>query len=98
MDLFGIGLFFGLHCSAELNDKLSKVNPLYKSLFIREGDEYLQELIFENKTYIGKYIGKTTHLEQLERLEANIISLLKKLVPDYSYENVNLELLPSVQK
>ena len=43
--------------------------------------------------YLGRFVGKNTTLTELELLEKNIISLIKRLVPDHPYEGGSLVLI-----
>lgn len=91
--MFSFRLFFGLPLDPQFSSALEKVNPQQLACFIREGDEYLQKINHEGVGYLGRFVGKSTSLTELELLEGNIISLLKRLVPDHSYEGVSLVLI-----
>jgi hypothetical protein len=87
-------LFFGLPVDSELSKQLGKINPKILSLFIQEGENYLIEVKMENQTYLGKSILNPIDLSSLELLEANIYSLLKKLLPEYPFHLNSLILFP----
>lgn len=54
-----------------------------RSLFIQNtSGEYLQEIVWQQHRYIGKFIDPLATIPSLELIESNIHSLLKKLVPD----------------
>lgn len=80
-------LFLGFPVSPDFARLLSKANPHVVSLFIQKGEgEYLQEMIFKEKIYLGKSVANLTDFSELELLEKHIYSILKKLVPDYPFK------------
>lgn len=79
-------LFLGFPLSSEFASKLEKTNPYAVSLFIQEKGDYLHEVNFKNGKYLGKFVNNLADFSELELLEANIFSILKKLVPNYPYE------------
>ena len=87
-------LFLGFHLTSDYNVELNKINPDLKKLFVQNNLDYLQELMIADNQYLGKYLEKPANLSELELLEANIYSLLGKLVPDYPYSKQPLHLLP----
>ncbi len=92
--MYSAKLFLGLPINDELTADLDKIDPKIRALFIKEEDNYLQEIIFENTRFLGKGIYEAIELNELEMLEINIYSLLKKLVPHYSFEKSPLVLFP----
>jgi len=92
-----VRLFFGFPIGAAFASALQNLNPEITALFIREEDAYLQEVYYRERRYIGKYIGHKTELANLELLEANIYSILKKLVPDFPYKDEPLILFPALE-
>lgn len=93
-------LFFGFPINEKFKARLQEVNPYFLSLFIREGDDYLQQVTFNHEQFLGRKIGQASQLSKLESLQVNIYSILKKLVPDFSVEEIPLVLfsLPRVNK
>lgn len=92
--MYSAKLFLGFPVDQEFSFHLQKVNPHLTSLFIQKSGQYLEEVNFKGVSYLGKYAENVTDSSELELLEANVYSLLKKLVPDYSYEKVPLLLFP----
>lgn len=88
-----VRLFLGYPLNEICSQKLAIADFAVKSTFIRPEEPYLQELEFEGTQYIGKYAGESTDLESLELLEANIYSLIKKLLVDYPCDKTSLVLL-----
>lgn len=87
-------LFLGFPLNAALSAVFDHIDPKRKSLFVNEGESYLQEVSVNGTRYLGKPIGRHTDLPQLELLQANIYSLLKKILPeDHPFESIPLVLL-----
>ncbi len=93
MNLLNSSLFFGFCVDEVFARSLAKHKPEYISLFVHADDNYLQELHHQGKYYLGKCVNNTESVTQLKLLEANIYSLLKKLVADYPYTDSDLVLL-----
>lgn len=98
MTLINSTLFLGFSVDEAFASALEKHKPEYISLFIHSRDAYLEEVHFQGVRYLGKYMNNEEPLIQLELLEANIFSILKKLVPDYDYSGSNLILFALPQK
>src|SRR5438105_1590338 len=92
--MFVAKLFLGFPIEHDFSLKLDKVNPEIVSLFVKKGGDYLEKINFKGVSYLGKFVGDIADGTALELLEANIYSLLKKLVPEYSYEKIPLLLFP----
>lgn len=90
-----------LYLGCPLNDHyetlLSKLDPSLRNLFINSSDEYLQEITFRNKRFLGKTVGAKVTLDQLRLLEVNIHSLLAKLFPHHSSHAHPLKLFSSLE-
>lgn len=89
-------LFFGFLVDSDLQKELNSLDSTFKSLFIQKNEPFLQELDFENKLYLGKFIGQISDLAKLELTSLNIMSLVKKLVPDYPIEKTELLIIPII--
>ncbi|KAF3361723.1 Uncharacterized protein PHSC3_001722 [Chlamydiales bacterium STE3] len=87
-------LFLGFQIEKDFADKLQKVNLDVRSLFIKNQPGYLQEVEFQQQRYIGKMIDVNTDLDALFLLKNNILSILKKLVPEFPYKEDSLVLFP----
>jgi len=92
--MFEMQLFLGFPVDAIYASELEKVNPNLVSQYVQDSDDYLREVIQNELRFLGKNIGKIITLSQLELIEANIYSVLKKLVPDYPYEETPLYVFP----
>jgi hypothetical protein len=92
MALINSILFFGFPVDETFAKSLAKNKPEYLSLFIHNDEAYLKEVNVQGVRYLGKYINNEVTIDQLKLLEVNIVSLLKKLVADYDYQEGNLML------
>lgn len=85
-------LFFGFPINETFQQKLEKIPEGVRALFL-QGNEYLQLIEKEGISYLGKCLGDSSDSSSLELAQAHIISLLKLLVPDHTYEQHELVLL-----
>ncbi len=83
-------LFLGFPVDEPFSKLLNKNKPEYLAIFIGSGEAYLEEVHFQGVCYLGKYVANEEPLMQLELLEANIFSFLRKLVPDYDFATTHL--------
>lgn len=95
--MYNAQLFLGFPANKDFNLALQKVNPAVLAMFIQDNESYLSEITWEGSRYIGKYLDHVADLQTLELLEANIYSLLKKLVPDFPCRQIPLCLFPVLQ-
>jgi hypothetical protein len=80
-------LFLGLPLSDSFLLQLRSLPDSLRELFIQvHSSEYLQEIEHEELGYLGKFLGPSISLSSLELIENNVISLLRKLVPNFPYE------------
>lgn len=93
--MFSVELFLGYPVEGGFAEALGRVDPQLANLFIQGGENYLQQVVHQDVRYLGKFAGEMCDIGRLELLEKNIFSLLKKLIPDYSYESVSLVLFPT---
>ena len=93
MSVFSANLFLGFCVTASYAEALTKIAPQMLQLFISENEEsHLKEVTFEKVRYFGKFVGEITTLQELHLLEKNIYSILNKIVPNQSCEDVPLVL------
>lgn len=90
-------LFLGFPISSDFEAELEKVNPEFMSLFIDHDPHYLQKLSHSNQFFLGKTLGREIDLESIFLAEKNILSLLRKLVPSHSFDEISLILFPIQQ-
>ena len=77
---------------------LKKIPDEIVGQFINEEGVYLTQAENAGMTFIGKFGDSLATFQELEHLEANIYSLLKKLVPNFPYEETPLYLFPLLEK
>lgn len=97
MQLPNYELFLGIRLKPEVLSALNEVDPEVKNLFVSGDGKYLSEVKANNSIYLGKFVGKVGDLSMLKLLEINIISILSKLIPSYSFEKEPLLLIPAEQ-
>lgn len=95
--MFFAKLFMGVAVEGSFASQFSAANPQLVALFLNPEREYLLEIKHEGKIYLGKTVSTSTDLASLGQIEANIVSLLKKIVPDYPYDDMELVLFPLVE-
>lgn len=89
-------LFLGFICDPLFESGLEKATPYWVELLTGGGD-YLSKVTVSNVKYLGKFASSLVSLEELENLESNILSLLKRLVPDYPFRT-NVPVLLTLPK
>lgn len=92
MDLIQSKLFLGFLVDQDFSLALSQHSQEYLSLFINEEGPYLQSKALADKSYLGKIVNNESPLSELDLIETNIYSILKKLVPNYPYQESSLVL------
>lgn len=80
-------LFLGFPLTESLNNKLDKTDPRLIDMFVNANGPYLKLVVHEECTFLGKEIGQSTDLVKIKLLEANIYSILSKLLPEYPFKN-----------
>ncbi len=98
MEFSRISLFFGVEVTEELDQALQSVNPHLLMLLIHNDSEYLHEYHEKGTRYLGKNLGTFVEGKALDLIEANIKSLLKKLVPSYPLDKISFQLLTVIPK
>ena len=84
-------LFLGFEVHEKYQNQLAQVNPYLLTMFVNnENPDYLQKATTEKGTFFGKKLGKLTKLDTFDQTSDNIYSFLKKIVPNYSYEEETL--------
>lgn len=86
-----LSLFLGFQYTSKF-EKSIYTQPLFEALVHSEG--YLQKLMDGSSCFLGKYISPQPTLEELELMENHILSLLKKIAPNYPFSSYCLILIP----
>ena len=97
MASFDSHLFLGFTVDSSFQKSFNLIDLKSKALFIQKNDAYLQEYLFNETLFLGKYLGEKADLNQISLLSSNIYSLLKKIVPNYSYDQSDLWLIPVIK-
>lgn len=94
--MFGVALFLGFPIDKTFSKELASIDAKVAAMFIRnDTQEYLQEIVFQETRYLGRFAGEMSDSTSLALLEANIYSLLKRIVPHYPSEETPLVLFPA---
>lgn len=92
--MFEYDLLLAFPITPLFQEKLSSLAAPVRNLFIQPGNSlYLQEIPYEGEMFLGKNLGKMAELKALDSFRDHLLSLLKKLVPDYPYHEHSLVLL-----
>jgi len=79
-------LFLGFPLTETLKSEFSKVDA-------RLFDMYpLKQIDHEGVSFLGKDVGPSSDITKIKLLEANIYSILAKILPDYPFKNESLSL------
>ncbi len=85
-EIGNLQIFFGFPTSVQYRAELNDVSQPLLDAFISADDSYLQFLSNESGSYLGKMIEAPVSLDSLESQKDHIISLLRRLVPHYTYK------------
>jgi hypothetical protein len=92
--VFDVSLFLGMPLNEFYIKSLDQLDIEIKKIFISDQKHpYLQQIKIENTHYIGKFLGALSSVAEIELLEKNIYSILKKMIPNHSHEEIPLVLL-----
>jgi hypothetical protein len=91
--MFDVTLFLGFEVTPDFAKKLRSVNPNAAALFIDNNSDYLHECLIGERRYLGKFVEAPLKLDQLDPVEQNVQSLIKRLVPEFSTHQYPLILL-----
>jgi hypothetical protein len=94
--MFDLKLFLGFPVSGNFQQQLKKSPSSLFTLLIGNNPAYLEEWEGNEGHFIGKRIGKEIDLDTLRLAEANIYSLLERLVPNYPIKETPLILFSIV--
>jgi len=79
-------LFYGIECHSSFQERLKQVPERILNFIIQDHSDYLQQISYEGKIFLGRRLGEMTDLHALELLDRSLESLVLKLIPDYSRE------------
>ncbi|MBA3816230.1 MAG: hypothetical protein H0X29_06870 [Parachlamydiaceae bacterium] len=88
--MLNLELFLGFPINKDFSQCVAQVDTKIIELFVTENDAYLRQVVYKNIIYWGKNIGEVCDIDKLELLEKNVYSLLKKVIPDYPFNETPL--------
>jgi hypothetical protein len=92
--MFDTVLFLGFPLSDAYQKELLRLPSAERELFIQnQVSPYLQRVESEGTYYLGKCLGSSIEMVELDSSFLHIYSLLRKLVPNFPYEQYPLLLL-----
>lgn len=78
-------VFVGVVIEQKLQEALDACDPYNERFFRRKDPQYLMVSKSGEKNIIGKRLGRTVDVADLDNIVLNIISILKKICPDFSF-------------
>lgn len=93
MTLTSSHLFLAISISGDFLTTLKK-SPFY-SQFLDKSPTELKLIEQNDALYLGKDLGEEIDVEHLKLVEANLLSLLKKLSPEQTIDSNSLILFPT---
>lgn len=78
--MFEAVLFLGIPVDEKLQSHIDKANPNAVKLFVNNESDYLHEVDNGSTRYVGKVLETVTNVSSLELVEANVLSLLRRLL------------------
>ncbi len=94
MDLTQAELFLGIQIDPLLETALEKLDPKIVAIYINADPEHLKKLEFADKQYIGKSLGEMADSAAVLLMATHIVSVIKKLMPDYHLDIDSLVIIP----
>lgn len=94
--MFERRLFLGHPVDSYYEKLLSEVNPKLISLFIQSEGEYLHQALYQDRRYLGRFFSSPCNVSDIDLLQSHVYSLLKRLVPNFPYEEKPLWLFPVI--
>jgi len=92
--MFDGSLFIGIPLREIEIDQLKILpTPLLAAFIKDQPSDYLQKIESDGISYLGKFIEVPYNVSNIQSLEQNILSLLRKLLPDFSSEDNPLLLI-----
>jgi hypothetical protein len=99
--VFDVTLFMGFPVDIAYDKALKNIDSQLVELFLHSPTNhgYLTQVCHNEIRYVGKFCGSISTLVDLDLLQENIYSILKKLTPNYHCDDIPLVLfaIPSPQ-
>lgn len=87
-------LFLGISFTTELQEKINMLDPHWVSMFIAQDSEHVQHYQYKDQVFLGKQLGDLADSSTVLLVGTHIISVIKKLLPDYHVDINSLIILP----
>ena len=91
MSLQQAHLFFGIPVDLQIQQQIDQLSPEILEIFFSE--QNLEKITKNSSKYIGKKIEGLTDLEKLELTRLNILSIIKKFIPETQTKELSLALI-----
>jgi hypothetical protein len=75
-------LFFGIKIDSKLREALAQAKPGDKRYFEGEDSEFLRICEVGEEKWIGKVVDAGLNVTEVEDIQRNIISILRRIAPD----------------
>lgn len=95
--MFDRKLFLGFPVDSRFENALITANTQLLSKFVHPNSQYLQEVNFQNQRYFGSFVPSPSEISELELKKSHIYSVLKRIVPQYPYDQSQLILFPVIE-
>lgn len=87
-------LFLGISFTSEIQERIKMLDPYLVSMFLAQDSEHLQQYRHEGRDFLGKPLGELADSSTVLLVGTHIISVIKKLLPDYRVDINSLVILP----
>lgn len=88
-------LFIGAPISSELRQSLNKLDSQLTAMFIADDVDHLNLYEHEGQLLLGKRIGEMSDAAGILLVGTHIISVIKKLLPEYPADIQSLVIFPT---
>ncbi len=85
-------LIIGARITDKIQEHLDNVIPAYQFYFMDNNPDYLQIVRVEGERVIGKMLKPGIPVAQLLDYSHNIMSILKKICPDYGWSESDIKI------
>ena len=91
--LKGERLFFGSKIDSKMREALAQAKPGDRKYFEdQSSDEFLKVLAFEDERWIGKVVAGGITVGDVEDIQRNIISILRRIAPNVRTSPTSLKI------
>ena len=87
-------LFFGCRIDSKLREALAQATPGNRRYFEDPTSEFLRICTFENERWIGKVMSPGLNVLEVEDVQRNIVSILRRIAPDIRHNPSNIKIFP----